>query len=134
MRERVARGRSESAPARTASSASEEVQVVQVAGVPGPAGAAGVRMAPTSRVFRVEVDGDVGGDPREAVQVAEELSYARELGGNGRFGRGLDGRAHAGVVVCELRFDVDGTAGGTLDRDGWPASGIEWGYTRGPRG
>jgi len=91
-------------------------------------------MAPAPRVYRVKVDGDVRRDPREAVQVAEELSYTRELGGNGRLGRRLDGRVHADVVVCKLRLNVDGAAGGTLDCYGWPASGIEWGHTRGPRG
>lgn len=98
---------------------------MQVAGVPGPAGAAGVRMATAPRVFRVKVDSDVRRDPREVVQVAEELSYARELGGNGWLGRGLDVRVHAGVVVCELRLNVDGAAGRTLDCDGRPAN-IEW--------
>ena len=108
---------------------------MQVAGVPGPAGATnGVRMAPTPSIFRVKVDGNVGRYPREAVQVAEELSYASELGGNGWLWRGLDVCVHASIVLCELWLDVDGTAGGTLDRDSRAAGGIEWGDVRGPMG
>lgn len=137
MRERVARGRGEPARAFAADdSASKDVRVVQMACVPGPAGAAGGHLAPAPRVFRVKFDGDVRRDPREIVQVAEEFSYTRELRGNGRLGRGLDGRVHGSVVVCELRFVVVivGGAGGTLDRDGRPARAIEWGNMRGSKG